>query len=807
MHDSLQQPVAKATATPARPASGQKGVTANPLRAHLYPRIQEGSSPLCTGDSGARGTSRFDFSRVAAPAPVQRSGASEVSGSLPDVSADQIRSAAALGTSGASQALPHQATIQQSFGRHDLSGVRAHTDSAARAGAQGMQAQAFTQGSHVAFATSPSLHLAAHEAAHVVQQRAGAQPGGGIGQRGDRHEQHAEAVAQRVVRGQSSEHLLDAYADSEGGTQETVQRFESEEHQHLGDVATGGRKYDLGDKSIPGDHFELTHGDIIALSGDVFEPHELFDLAGKKGDNGKNVGTRDEVIWGLADPTIWEMRDGKTGPGPYTGTTDPRFGPGGIWEKFTFSDAVKKAVIERYQKLAAKNTIHFAAPQGRDKKGDPVPATESAVGSYRTLHEEAISGAYKLGVAGGSVDLGLAREAAAQHFLTDSFSAGHLRTPIALIRSYWAAKYPLFWYNLRHKIALDTAIEATRGTVVPNYNAYKSILEAVEAMAPSLPAITLGDLLALVFHNLDNAQGVHIRGGGKVMGDAHLDAETENLAVAAIRAGNKDIEEAFNLGAQTKAPMADADLWAKVRPLNGGTKDKYAAELQMPNPDKKEPPQNWKAPNIETLWDKPMLGSKGVTVGATISAAVGTGAMATQLTDLAAKFPVDGPLGVKPRSGYLTGFVGKLQQDPKAGVLDIVSWAPHDMSTGSSSREMVEDLTAKGAAGTKADQAANKEKMSSMSMAQKARVVQGLIDDGKPGLVSNPQGDPKDLEVIFTIFGGFGHTGRLQLYEMVEGHSWTGDFQKTFGFRDELFKAFEKQPAMLARMKKLLNGK
>lgn len=32
-------------------------------------------------------------------------------------------------------------------------------------------AEAFATGNHVAFASSPSLHTAAHEAAHVVQQR------------------------------------------------------------------------------------------------------------------------------------------------------------------------------------------------------------------------------------------------------------------------------------------------------------------------------------------------------------------------------------------------------------------------------------------------------------------------------------------------------------------------------------------------------------------------------------------------------------------------------------------------------------
>ena len=71
-----------------------------------------------------------------------------------------------------------------------------------------MRSLAYTVGSKVAFKNSPSLHTAAHEAAHVVQQRKGVSLKTGVGQRGDVYEQHADAVANRVVQGKSAEHLL-----------------------------------------------------------------------------------------------------------------------------------------------------------------------------------------------------------------------------------------------------------------------------------------------------------------------------------------------------------------------------------------------------------------------------------------------------------------------------------------------------------------------------------------------------------------------------------------------------------------------
>jgi hypothetical protein len=127
-------------------------------------------------------------------------------------SAEHVHAAAKLGTSGASGPMPHLEEIQASFGRHDLSGVKAHTDSAAAQGSRAMSAEAFTAGKHVAFATAPDLFTAAHEAAHVVQQRAGVHLSGGVGRAGDPFERHADEVAARVVAGQSSEALLDRLA-------------------------------------------------------------------------------------------------------------------------------------------------------------------------------------------------------------------------------------------------------------------------------------------------------------------------------------------------------------------------------------------------------------------------------------------------------------------------------------------------------------------------------------------------------------------------------------------------------------------
>ncbi len=140
--------------------------------------------------------------------------------------------AAAHGTSGASGQLPFIEQIQPLFGDHDVSSVQAHTGRAASEGASAMGAEAYAVGDQVAFGRTPTLHTAAHEAAHVVQQRAGVALKGGVGQAGDPYELHADAVADAVVRGESVVGLLGGYGGGGGsGAVRAVQRFAPPHHE------------------------------------------------------------------------------------------------------------------------------------------------------------------------------------------------------------------------------------------------------------------------------------------------------------------------------------------------------------------------------------------------------------------------------------------------------------------------------------------------------------------------------------------------------------------------------------------------
>ncbi len=376
----------------------------------------------------------------------------QASGDLDAPAASEVHSAAALGVSGPGQPLPHVERIQQSFGHHDVSGVHAHVGGEASASAKAIGAHAYATGRDVAFAdASPGLELVAHEAAHVVQQRGDVALKDGLGATGDVFERHADEVAATVGRGESAEGLLDRFAtpsrSSPVSNSSTVQRFGSVEPQALGDRATDAASYGIG--ADP--NFQLTHGDIIALSGDYFAPDELMHLMRtpprvsgiKNPSEMKNVpwvyglvpGTRDELIYALYD----------------FDKTDTRFQAGGVWARHSFSDDVKANVMRRYYRLAAHNDDHFPNPAGSE------PADKSAGHSFRDNHEKAILAAYQAGRKDAPIDEAMIREATAQHFLTDSFAGGHVTTERTSIGAYWNAKYPDFGVRFVNKTARDIA--------------------------------------------------------------------------------------------------------------------------------------------------------------------------------------------------------------------------------------------------------------------------------------------------------------------------------------------------------------
>lgn len=185
----------------------------SPLSAPSAIPSQPSSAP-----STSAGSSRVQLKRAVSQAGDLETQVQLLAPASADGDTASVHEAAARGTAGSAGSLPHLDKVQKSFGAFDVSGVKAHTDGAAKEANRSMGANAFATGDHVAFGGAPDLHTTAHEAAHVVQQRAGVSLSGGVGAAGDAYEQHADRVADAVVAGKSAEPILAQMAGgSKGG--------------------------------------------------------------------------------------------------------------------------------------------------------------------------------------------------------------------------------------------------------------------------------------------------------------------------------------------------------------------------------------------------------------------------------------------------------------------------------------------------------------------------------------------------------------------------------------------------------------
>ena len=462
--------------------------------------------------------------------------------------------------------------------------------------------------------------------------------------------------------------------------------MKSHEHRAIGNEATGDALVNVGGDGA-GERLLLSFGDVVALSGDYFAPggargarpaDGLFSLAPVAGTLGPRLGSRDEIVCALKVMTVDEV------------FTDPRFDRGGEFGGHLFSPRadrsdVERQVRDRYLALAASNDDHFVLPGTSDV------ATGSGSGAapvaYRDLHQRALDEAWRLGRAGDDLSRAMAREAAVQHYLTDAFAAGHLRTPVADIRRYWHGRYPQFWDRLQRRVASDTA-RALREVsallrLVPPRLLYRRTHSELTSRTSQYPELSVGDLVARAFHDWDNSRGLAVDGGGVIYGDGHIqEGRTRALAAAGVRAGVDDIEVAYRFGGSGRATPG-GHLYQEVRRATGAAGDAFLAEERIPRVLDSNPGQNWHAPGVESLWASPMVGTTGTTVGDAIREMLDPdGQFIRQLEGLGDGLagthgllatPVLGPwLSGHCCRAYHRGFVAPLARDPGRVIRSLV---------------------------------------------------------------------------------------------------------------------------------------
>lgn len=363
------------------------------------------------------------------------------------------------GVAGPGLPLPFLDRIQRSFGRHDVSTVHAHLDDRAAAGANALGASAFATGNHVAFAGSPSLHMAAHEAAHVIHQRQGVESSGGVGPVGDDYEQHANQVADAVVKGESCESLLGEVSQADDGRHSgVIQRYEAGEHAKTGDTQEQLKK------AYAPLQYTVIKDDTLSSIADKFKisvaelkeanPDKLKKWPAKSG--GKKMvegfqadaqvtiprklnemerdATKDSSIKITVNGAILDYGAVIAMGGDLFGTPEELSNTPAdqLLLIAALIDEEKKtgmpvsterwqvATKGRFLGLAAKNDAHFA-PSNPDFVAASGRSTGDHKKSWEDHHRNALGAAQA-----GHKDQALLINAFGDHFLTDAFSAGHL---------------------------------------------------------------------------------------------------------------------------------------------------------------------------------------------------------------------------------------------------------------------------------------------------------------------------------------------------------------------------------------------
>ena len=321
-------------------------------------------------------------------------------------------------------------------------------------------------------------------------------------------------------------------ADPAGPTGELMlSRFEGPEHRRLGDKT--GATIDLGGGVV------LSWGQVVGLAGDEFgSVEELRAAAATEAGRGRILAA---------------LRHDRT--------EDPVGVP---WASDQMAKDAEGAQGAEFIKLASENAVHFA--EG------------GALAAWQAHHRRAILAAVEAGLAGNANGLQDAYliEGFGEHFLTDMYSAGHMRTPRAAIIEWYTKVFAprvadAMLAGIKSRVTDAAVLQAS--DQLPGWVPNGSIRDIVgprvsakidTAIAEKLKGGTFTQALGLgvagvisgMLHDKDGKDGLLVSSVDhpepwKAYGDGALDKSGPSgaQAAAAIVAAKADVDRAYAAGA------------------------------------------------------------------------------------------------------------------------------------------------------------------------------------------------------------------------------------------------------------------
>jgi hypothetical protein len=309
----------------------------------------------------------------------------------------------------------------------------------------------------------------------------------------------------------------------------TLQRFAGPEHEELGN--TLHTDIDLGHGVT------LTWGQVLAIAGD-------------------EIGTVGEL---LGDP---DTEAGRHRLGASLLNAEVK---GPVAAALTPSDAEKKEHYNAFVLLALENADHF-------------PDSGRAMAAWGRHHSKAVDLALGAGLAGDrhALNVAYAYEAFGQHFLTDCYSGGHIRTPRAQIIDWyqaWASRIAdRLIAGLKNRLVEDLVREASPQTMAPDayLRKYKiepevgpAIDDAIKNQAGGVAAFArwlglgIAGAISGTIHDADGAAGVEVASDDHpdswlAYGDGKLKSSPVSFAQAAkaIAVAKAEVDRAYAIGVE-----------------------------------------------------------------------------------------------------------------------------------------------------------------------------------------------------------------------------------------------------------------
>jgi hypothetical protein len=491
-------------------------------------------------------------------------------------------------------------------------------------------------------------------------------------------------MLQRKVGNRGVNRLLGSGALAAPTARRTLSRFVGWEHQRMGDKASAAACNDPDPTKCsalptmievaPG--LKLTWGQVVALAGDEFETVSDFVQAATAA-SPSGSGT-DAERGRLRAAMLHDM-------GSRPASSGAIGIPAGVYDG---GDAAKQAQERTFQNLALHNVEHF--PNG------------GAQQAWTRHHDTAMQEAFRAGWSATPARLQKAYlyEAFGDHFLTDCFSAGHIRTPRLTIynwyklnfadRAMWGLEYWLLGQYVSNPVIPPEQLQGL-------LKMFDQVLSAGLAKIHDLFFAVVGGAVSGTIHDYDGDVGVLVKvnilgieqqfttyGDNTLPGadgrdPAKTSGKAETLAVAAIQAAKTDVDGAYALGQRLAASgVAYEDkqgwdqYWNKF-PYGKSAQQVLALVPQAVPGSAPWGGTTWQWGNFNRwMYDSVNAYSKGK-----------IGGLLPGLRKVIDDYVVDdniAPEGKKPFNPHaaLTGQINKFAADPVGTIGEMILWSPLD---------------------------------------------------------------------------------------------------------------------------------